>query len=590
MQRLPQTLIRFIGHFLRKQWLGFGVITFTMAFWAINEALYPYFIKVLVNEVESLHPNLISPFHELSFPLISLTVCWLLMEISMRIQGIVSTYAWPKFRKNIRESIFRYIQGHSHSYFSDHFAGSIANKISELPRACEQIVDIFIMSFFATALTFCISLGLIFQVKAIFGVILLGWVSIFLGLTFLYLNKITLTAALHAESISTLNGRIVDSISGMLAVRLFARFSHELKYLGKYQKDEIKKSKKASWSLEELNIWRGLLSFIFMVSMFCALIYGWNKQWVSLGDFSLIAITSFNLMGVMWHCAYNITHIVKEVGTAQAALSLLSVPHSIIDDPQANTLEVKKGEILFKNVTFYYTRNSNLFENQTVKIEAGQKVGLVGFSGSGKTTFANLILRFYDIPKGEILIDGQNIARATQESLRKQIAMIPQDPILFHRSLLENIRYGRLEASDQEVFEAARRAHCDEFVQYLETGFETIVGERGIKLSGGQRQRIAIARAILKDAPILIMDEATSALDSITEKLIQDSLKDLMQNRTSLVIAHRLSTLKDMDRILVFHKGEVIEDGTVQALLRKESHFAHLWKMQSGGFLPQREA
>ena len=558
-----------------------------MAFWAINEALYPYFTKLLINEVESLSPGQSHPFQALSVPLLYLLISWVMMEISMRSLGIVSLYAWPEFRKNIREAIFTYTQGHSHNYFANNFAGSIANKISELPRACERIVDVFIMSFFATALTFCISLVVIFQVSIVFGMTLIVWVLLFIGITGLYLHKINSTSEVHAESVATLSGQIVDSLSNMMTARLFSQNKYELKYLGKYQQDEINKSYKSIWAIEELNIFRGILSVIFMVVMFLALIYGWNQQRVSLGDFSLISMTSFNLMGLIWHCAYNITEVVKEIGSAQAALSLLNIPHGIQNSPQAKALEIKKGEIKFENVTFQYKRNSNVFENKTVKIEAGQKVGLVGFSGSGKSTFANLILRFYDIHEGRILIDDQNISEVTQESLRAQIAMIPQEPTLFHRTLLDNIRYGRLEATDEEVFEAARRAHCDEFIAQLEEGYMSMVGERGLKLSGGQRQRIAIARAILKNAPILILDEATSALDSVTEKMIQDSLKELMKDRTSLVIAHRLSTLQDMDRILVFHRGEIIEDGTVKALLKKKGHFAHLWQMQSGGFLPE---
>jgi ATP-binding cassette subfamily B protein len=213
-------------------------------------------------------------------------------------------------------------------------------------------------------------------------------------------------------------------------------------------------------------------------------------------------------------------------------------------------------------------------------------VGLVGFSGSGKSTFVNLILRFYDIQSGQILIDNQNVADVTQDSLREQIAMIPQDPTLFHRTLMENIRYGRLTATDEEVTVAAKLAHCEEFIDKLDEGYHSMVGERGIKLSGGQRQRIAIARAILKNAPILILDEATSSLDTVTEKLIQQSLHTVMQHRTTMVIAHRLSTLANMDRILVFHKGKVIEDGTQDELLNLQGQFARLWEMQTNGFLP----
>ena len=285
---------------------------------------------------------------------------------------------------------------------------------------------------------------------------------------------------------------------------------------------------------------------------------------------------------------YNMNQLFKEMGTIRPALSLVIQKHAITDFLGEKDLNISKGEIHFENVTFNYLKNTNLFKNQNLVIEAGQKVGLVGFSGSGKTTFVNLMLRFFELNEGRILIDGQDIAKVTQDSLRTHIAMIPQEPMLFHRTLLENIRYGRLDASDEEVLEAAKKAHCHEFIMKLEQGYETMVGERGIKLSGGQRQRIAIARAILKNAPILILDEATSALDSVTEKLIQASLKVLMKGRTTIVIAHRLSTLADMDRILVFKQGQIVEDGPQEELLKKEGHFAKLYALQSGGLLPEK--
>jgi len=234
---------------------------------------------------------------------------------------------------------------------------------------------------------------------------------------------------------------------------------------------------------------------------------------------------------------------------------------------------------------FATIKRLKFFEDKTLTIKAGEKVGLVGFSGSGKTTFVNLILRHYDPDSGKILIDGQDICKVTQKSLRQQIALIPQDPSLFHRTIMDNLRYGRLEATDDEVYEASKKAHCHEFIMQLPEGYHTIVGERGSKISGGQRQRIAIARAILKNAPILILDEATSALDSITEKYIQEALHVLTKARTTLVVAHRLSTLSEMDRILVFKDGKIIEEGTHESLVDQGGHYAHLWKMQAGGFL-----
>ena len=267
------------------------------------------------------------------------------------------------------------------------------------------------------------------------------------------------------------------------------------------------------------------------------------------------------------------------------------LPLEILDKPNAITLNCTHGQITFDNVQFHYKGTEPLFQNKSIEINAGQKVGLVGYSGGGKSTFVNLILRLYDVTDGAIMIDGQDIRDVNQDSLRENIAMIPQDPSLFHRSLMENILYGRIDASDEEVIEAAKKAHAHEFITMLPQGYDSLVGERGIKLSGGQRQRIAIARAILKNAPILILDEATSQLDSVTESLIQESLWELMQGqtdtsgKTTIVIAHRLSTLLDMDRILVFDKGKIVEDGTHSKLLAKAALYKSLWDAQVGGFL-----
>jgi ATP-binding cassette subfamily B protein len=268
-------------------------------------------------------------------------------------------------------------------------------------------------------------------------------------------------------------------------------------------------------------------------------------------------------------------------------LRALVVTPDIQDRRHARELVVSKGEIIFEDVQFSYQGSDPLFQNKSVKIESGQKVGLVGYSGSGKSTFVNLILRLFDVTSGQITVDGQDIRHVTQDSLRANIGMIPQDPSLFHRTLGENIRYGKTNATDEEIVEASKKAHAHAFISALAQGYDSLVGERGVKLSGGQRQRIAIARAILKNAPLLILDEATSQLDSVTESDIQDSLWQLMQGKTTIVIAHRLSTLLHMDRILVFDESKIVEDGTHQALLTQRGLYATLWNAQVGGFLPE---
>ena len=315
------------------------------------------------------------------------------------------------------------------------------------------------------------------------------------------------------------------------------------------------------------------------------LILFWIQNKISTGEVVQVFNTTFNVLMCLWVTGTLMPQFFKSAGIATQAFSVMQDPQDVIDSPHTPPLVVTKGEIVFENVSFRYG-DKKLFNDKYLHIKGGEKVGLVGYSGAGKSTFVNLILRFYPVEKGKILIDGQDIAHVTLDSLHKQVALIPQDPVLFHRTLEENIHYGNIDASKEEVFKAAKLANCDEFITKCPNGYASLVGERGTKLSGGERQRIAIARAMLAASPILILDEATSSLDSVTEKYIQDSLDNLMENRTTIVIAHRLSTLSKMDRILVFNEGKVVEEGTHQSLMARGGHYARMWQMQAGGFLP----
>ncbi len=384
-------------------------------------------------------------------------------------------------------------------------------------------------------------------------------------------------------------GRVIDYLANIFSVKIFASSTYEQNRLDQHLEEFIAKDRAMRTYLRAYFSTQGIVFSCYIIGLLCAMIYLSKQKLITTGDFALVFMLNFEI--VNW--LFNLTQILREfltrLGELNQALSIFTLVPEIQDKPDAKILDVNKGQIIFDKVKFHYKGTEALFQNKSVTIEAGQKVGLVGYSGGGKTTFINLILRLYDITDGHILIDNQDICDVTQDSLRAQISMIPQDSSLFHRTLMENIRYGRLDATDSEVIKAAKHAHADEFISALPQGYQSLVGERGVKLSGGQRQRIAIARAVLKNAPILILDEATSQLDSVTESYIQESLIELMNNKTTIVIAHRLSTLLRMDRILVFDKGKIIEDGTHSELLNIGGLYKTLWNAQVGGFLPDKK-
>ncbi len=584
--KLPQSTAGFIFHFIKQQWFKFTVLTLCSVIWAVNETFYPYFLKRIVNALQPYQNNRTEVYSAITGVLTLLVLFWLASTLVGRVQNILQIYTFPRFRAAIRESVFGYVQSHSHEYFASNFAGNIANKIGDLPTSCQTMLEIICFQFVTAAVGAIIVVGMMWNTKPVFAVILIVWLMIHSAITLIFLRFGNRLWEVHSESVSVLTGKIVDVFTNILNMRLFARGDYEINYLKKFQQDEMQKSKKAMWHIAYLEIGIAVNGLFLSLGMVFLLIHGWINHWVTLGDFTQVAMQTFWLIGWIWYISFQLSLFMREKGTVDNALALISRGHDLIDVEGAAPININTGEIQFDKVTFAYQVNRPVFDKLDLKIPAGQKLGLVGFSGSGKSTFVNLILRFYDLQSGQIIIDGQNIASVTQESLRSQIAMIPQDPSLFHRTLMENIRYGRLNATDEEVIQAAKLAHCHEFIEKLDAGYESLVGERGIKLSGGQRQRIAIARAMLKNAPILILDEATSSLDSVTEKLIQESLHLLMTGRTTIVIAHRLSTLIDMDRILVFDKGKIIEEGTKDELLKAKGHFAHLWNMQTDGYLP----
>lgn len=584
---LPKTLIAFLWHFIRPYYLTFIGMLSAVLLYSVLTSLNPYLMKIIIDSVVTYQADGKGSLLSLVFmPAVLFVLIYQAMDFSWALFDYFKLKTLPKLRADIVNTMFSCLQNHSYSYFQKNFTGALANKVADMARGAESVISQLIDPMFSQISVLFIATATIYYVNPMAGLVLLGWSILFLGVAFLTYKKTLKYSTIFSECNSLCMGKLVDSVTNIINAKLFARSNYERRYLAKYVEETKRREEDLQWHTFKMKVLQGSFVTVLFGCMVGVLIYARERNLVTVGDFALILSLSMSVMQGLWYLASHFLTFAQELGICQQALSIINVPHEINDKPNATVLKVPKGEITFEHVTFNYDRGKNVFKDKSLTIRGGEKVGLVGFSGSGKTTFANLILRFFEVSSGKILIDGQDIQSVTQESLHSQIAMIPQDPMLFHRSLLENIRYGRLDASDEEVVEASKRAHCHEFIELLPDGYHTMVGERGLKLSGGQRQRIAIARAILKNAPILILDEATSALDSITEKKIKESLQYLMQNRTTIVIAHRLATLSGMDRILVFMGGQVVEEGTHEELLAHRSHYAKLWELQAGGFLP----
>lgn len=553
---------------------------------ALSSAVWPYITGQVIDTLSTYAGDKMNLFHELGHSFVFVLLFWIFLEIMTRIQGFTAAGIYPRFEANIRMSTFEYVNRHSHTYFSNNYVGNIANRISDLPRSSSIVIDFVFNNMIPLIVSIIIASALFMELDIKLSGILMSWLSLHLILCSIAGAKAAELSRVHSEARSYLQGKIVDTLNNHLNVKLFTKYFFEVENVRSSQDQEILKNKKTLFYIEKFKVVLSILAFISLTTLFYTTIYFWQIDAISLGDMIFVFTATLNILTLAWTATVEMAYLFRELGVIKQGLKIIKDPIDIKDEDDAQDLDIKKGKIEFNKVTFKYKHNDNVFKEKTLTIEGGQKVGLVGLSGSGKTTFAHLLLRLFNISQGTIKIDGQDIRKVTLKSLRDSITLIPQEPMLFHRSIMDNIRYSSLDATDEEVIDASIKANCHEFIMNLEEGYDTLVGEKAAKLSGGQKQRIAIARAILKDSPMLIMDEATSALDSYTEKQIQDSLKLLSKDKTTIIIAHRLSTLLEMDRILVFDQGTIIEDGNHKELLEKNGHYAMLWRMQTAGLLP----
>jgi ATP-binding cassette subfamily B protein len=502
-----------------------------------------------------------------------------------RIATFVNDFFQPRVMADVTNTCFKYLHDHSYNFFNSNFAGSLVRKVNRFERAFEDIADNFYWNMGQAFLRVVVIIVILYYTHWLLAAVIFVWsiVYIFFSVAF---AKFKLKYDIENAEVDTkVTGHLADTVTNNINLKLFGGTLKEFLTFRNLT-DRQFRIRKLTWDLSSLNeaVQGGLMIVLEFAMLYVALKF-WQKGVLTIGDFALIQGYLGQIFGRLWDLGRHIKNVYSRLADAEEMTDILTTPHEVQDDPNATALKIDRGEIEFSDVTFGYHDNAEVLKNFDLKITAGSRVALIGPSGGGKTTIVKLLFRFFDLQDGKILVDGQNIANTTQDSLRANIALVPQDPILFHRSLYDNIAYARPDASKEEVYHAAKLAHCHEFIAGFPEGYGTFVGERGVKLSGGERQRVAIARAILKNAPILVLDEATSSLDSESEYLIQDALKSLMHGKTTIVIAHRLSTIMQMDRIIVIDKGAVVEEGKHRELLKaKQGIYQKLWEIQAGGF------
>lgn len=565
-----------------KGWIIAFIILNTLI--AFDVSIRPYIFKIIMDRLVDLSPE--KTLNALLLPVIAYLAMSVIVVINFRFQD----YTWlklnPPLKRHLGLILMDKMTNHSQSLFQDHFAGALGNRVKDVMSSVPDLLKLIIAHPYNQCITLFFAIITVWTINFRFALLLTTWIVLFIIMSYLFSKRARKLSRTAAEIRTQVVGQIVDILSNVVSIHLFSTRAYESKKLRKHLDTYVKTDQKRDWFFLKMNAALGSSFVIYQGLSLFLLIQGSQEGMITPGDFALILTINISIITCLWALSDDITKIADLTGNIEQGIRIAFSPRDIKDMEAAKPLSITQGKIVFDRVKFHYKNTDPLFQEKSVTIPGGQKVGLVGYSGGGKTTFVNLILRLYDVRSGRILIDDQDIRHVTLSSLRTSIGMIPQDPSLFHRSIMDNIRYGHIDATDEQIIEAARQANAHDFITKLPNGYNTLVGERGIKLSGGQRQRIAIARAILKNAPILILDEATSQLDSITESDIQDSLWKCMQGKTTIIIAHRLSTLLHMDRILVFDKGKIIEDGSHRELLALNGLYKTLWDAQVGGFIP----
>ncbi|MCW5710314.1 ABC transporter ATP-binding protein [Shinella sp.] len=586
----PKGLFAFLWHYTRPAAPWLALLGFCSMVLGIAEVVLFQFLGSIVDWLSAGDPGTFLARE-------GDTLVWMAALLLLIIPGFGALHTMTmhqalagNFPMIARWQMHRYLIRQSMTFFSNEFAGRVSTKVMQTALAVREAVMKIIDVFIYVVSYFISMIAIIASAEMRLVVPLLVWLVIYLGILRYFVPKLMVISREQADARSMMTGRIVDSYTNIATVKLFSHAGREESYAREGMDAFLQTVHKQMRLITLFNIVIDINNVIALFGTTAIGIYFWMSGDVSVGAVAVAVGLAMRINGMSQWVMWEVTALFENIGTVYDGMGMMTKPHDIMDAPQAPALPAAKGAIDFDHVRFHYGKNKGVIEDLSLRIGAGEKVGLVGRSGAGKTTLMNVLLRFYDLESGKITIDGKDIATVTQDSLRSQIGVVTQDTSLLHRSIRDNIAYGKPEASDAEIIEAAKRANAWDFIEGLvdqhgRTGLDAQVGERGVKLSGGQRQRIAIARVFLKDAPILVLDEATSALDSEVEAAIQENLFALMQGKTVIAIAHRLSTLTEMDRLVVLDKGRLHETGTHAELVARGGIYADLWTRQSGGFI-----
>jgi ATP-binding cassette subfamily B protein len=517
--------------------------------------------------------------------LVLFAAVWYVPAVIVRAVEAIDIYMSPRMRALAQKYLFAYLMGHSPRYFQENFAGKLGQKVKQAGQATVSLLSI--VAFDGVRIVVLLAVGgvLLALQSGTYALLLFVWVAFYLVVVTWLARRCVMLSKAFSDEVSTSTGRLIDAIANADLVRAFARAAFERRFLSRFLADEMNASQSLRWFLVVMRIFMSTAMLVLLIGLIVLAMRDTLSGAITVGTFTMVFFLGTMISRSVQELSFRMLDFFEQLGTLAEALELVTQSHEIVDKPGAKPLAVGAGEIVFENIAFSHADGHPVFQGLNLKIKAGEKVGLVGKSGAGKSTLVKLLRRQFEPQGGRILIDGQNVSDVTWDSVNEAIAEVQQMPGVFHRPVRDNIRYSKPDADEGLVVSAAKDAHAHDFITNREAGYDTIVGEQGIKLSGGERQRVAIARALVKDARILVLDEATSSLDSESEHLIQEALFELMRGRTVIAIAHRLSTIVGMDRIVYLENGRIVEQGNHGELLARGGPYAQLWNRQVGGFI-----